>query len=108
MKQISIIIEGTRYNAVEADISRDVCATCDLSEMCFNLDCFPDFCDTFLDKKSNFKKAHKKKTYIFSNHYTHKRGNNYYHIEVEAETILEAKKKVKEKYPDDVVFIKIK
>ena len=106
MKQISIIIDGTRYNAVHTS-GPDLCYTCDLYDLCCK---YSDatICNGIFGQDLIFKKAQKKKTYIFSNHYTHKRGNNYYHVEVEAETILEAKKKVREKYPDDVVFIKIK
>ena len=48
MNEVSIIVNGVRYDAVEVQPSEDRCVTCALSEMCFMLDCFPRFCDTFI------------------------------------------------------------
>ena len=48
-----------------------------------------------------------KKIYYFNNYWNKKKGEPYRQAKVEAETILEAKKKVKEMGYDDVLFIRI-
>lgn len=49
-----------------------------------------------------------KKKYVFNNYWNKKKDESYRQVEVEADTILEAKKKVKEMGYDDVLFIRIK
>ena len=60
MNEVSIIANGVRYDAVEVQPSEDRCVTRALSEMCFMLDCFPRFCDTFIKRGWHFKKSDKK------------------------------------------------
>lgn len=60
MNEVSIIINGVRYDAVEKQPSKDRCTTCALNEMCFMLDCFLSFCDTFIKRGYHFKKSDKK------------------------------------------------
>lgn len=51
----------------------------------------------------------KRKIYIFTNQYTtYREGKGWKQVEVEAETILEAKKKIKDMGHDDLEFISIK
>ena len=49
-----------------------------------------------------------KKIYVFNNYWNKKKGEPYRQTEVEANTILEAKKKVKEMGYDNMCFIRIK
>ena len=60
MNEVSIIINGVRYDKMKKPISHDRCATCSLSVMCFNLGCIQDFCDTFLNREYHFKQSDKK------------------------------------------------
>ena len=49
-----------------------------------------------------------KKKYVFNNYWNKKKGISYIQVEVEAETILEAKKKVKEMGYENMIFSRIK
>ena len=50
-----------------------------------------------------------KKTYVFNNYFPNRRDKRpYYQTEIEAETVLEAKKKLKDKGHDDLRFSTIK
>ena len=58
MNEISIIINGVRYDAVEPSKQGCVCHECDLEELCDNelSDGVIDLCATFVGDKRCFKK----------------------------------------------------
>lgn len=62
MKEVSIIINGVRYDAVEASKKVCVCHECDLEELCDNElpDGVRDLCATFVGKLRCFKESNKK------------------------------------------------
>lgn len=61
MNEVSIIINGVRYDAVEASKKGCVCHQCDLEELCdYKLpDGVIDLCATFVGKLRCFKKSDK-------------------------------------------------
>ena len=64
MNEVSIIINGVRYDAVEVDIVTQECLTCALKEYCDNVDKYSNggftaFCAYLLDSPRNFKKSTK-------------------------------------------------
>lgn len=62
MNEVSIIINGVRYDAVDC-VGVDECATCDFKEYCDNVDKsnggFTAFCAYIADSPRNFKKSTK-------------------------------------------------
>lgn len=58
MNEVSIIINGTRYDAVDATKIDEDCDFCDLSKICcmFNL---MDFCSCYVNENRHFKKSTK-------------------------------------------------
>lgn len=61
MNEVSIIINGVRYDAVEASKKGCVCHGCDLEKLCDNSpDCIVDLCATLVGKLRCFKKSDKK------------------------------------------------
>ena len=61
MNEVSIIINGVRYDAVETSKKGCVCYGCDLGELCDNNlpDVVIDLCATFVGKLRCFKKSNK-------------------------------------------------
>lgn len=64
MNEVSIIINGVRYDAVDC-VGVDECATCDLKEYCNNVDKYSNggftaFCAYIVESPRNFKKSDKK------------------------------------------------
>ena len=59
MNEVSIIINGVRYDAVETDCSiNNICKSCDLTTFCDEIPGFLSLCDVFNIKENdrNFKK----------------------------------------------------
>ena len=61
MNEVSIIINGVRYDAVESSKRGCVCHECDLEKLCDNNlpDGVIDLCATFVGKLRRFKKSTK-------------------------------------------------
>lgn len=61
MKELSIIINGIRYDAVEASKKGCVCHECDLEKLCNDdlPDGVIDLCATLVGKLGCFKKSNK-------------------------------------------------
>lgn len=63
MNEVSIIINGVRYDAVIAECHfNEVCRTCDLQELCSSIDGYISLCDicTPIGDDTHFKKSDKK------------------------------------------------
>lgn len=61
MNEVSIIINGVRYDAVESSKNDCVCYECDLKKLCDKLpDAVMDLCAAYLGKLRQFKKSDKK------------------------------------------------
>lgn len=56
MNEVSIIINGVRYDAVERDTKEHLCSGCDLYRDCK----FADFCEDLIGLNQVFKKSDKK------------------------------------------------
>ena len=63
MNEVSIIINGVRYDSVRTDIHANECETCDLKDLCDELEqCFgglSDVCANVVGSHSHFKKSKK-------------------------------------------------
>ena len=64
MNEVSIIINGVRYDAVEVDEPTEECLTCALKEYCDNVDIYTNggftaLCAYLLESPFNFKKSTK-------------------------------------------------
>ena len=61
MNEVSIIINGVRYDAVECRFN-DICRTCDLQKLCSSIDGRMSLCDIFtpIGDDTHFKKSDKK------------------------------------------------
>ena len=54
MNEVSIIINGVRYDAVETDCSfNSICKSCDLTTFCDEIPGFLSLCDVFDIKEDN-------------------------------------------------------
>ena len=61
MNEVSIIINGVRYDAKPSSRKGCVCRECDLEKLCDNSpDSIVDLCATFVGKLRCFKKSDKK------------------------------------------------
>lgn len=58
MNEVSIIINGVRYDVSTADIHNE-CCTCDLCSLCDRLEEFTEVCAEFVKVGYNFKKSNK-------------------------------------------------
>jgi hypothetical protein len=58
MNEVSIIINGVRYDVSVADIHKE-CCTCDLCSICDRVAGFTEVCTEFVDVGYNFKKSTK-------------------------------------------------
>ena len=56
--EVSILINGVRYDAVQTDSAEDMCNYCDLLDVCNEVTA--DCCVQFLPKYYMFKKSDKK------------------------------------------------
>ena len=63
MNEVSIIINGVRYDAVEMNVIRpNICRVCELSEWCFRYNDADSICDIFELSNVVFKKVLKDET----------------------------------------------
>ena len=58
MNEISIIINGVRYDAVDASVY-NFCGECDFSEICSEVNFYDSVCPELLNGKQTFKKSTK-------------------------------------------------
>ena len=60
MNEVSIIINGVRYDAVAPQYSDNACEECDLKEYCFLTELHEYSCYAMIGRHNTFKKSDKK------------------------------------------------